>query len=73
MTTMKILLLAGFAALSLGVGTAMADGPDGTSPDYQSEHTLASATNMSRAMDHGAGPDTVTKRAGIFFDYVPRR
>jgi hypothetical protein len=37
MNTTKTLMLAGFAALSLGVGTAMAqDGGGGSFPDYQS-------------------------------------
>jgi hypothetical protein len=36
MTTTKTLLIAGFAALSLGVGTAWADAPGGwgAAPDY---------------------------------------
>jgi hypothetical protein len=75
MTTAKILMLAAVAALSLGAGTAMADGPDGTSPDYQSARALASAMNPSRTITHGAGQigsdssDANMKRPGIFFGY----
>jgi hypothetical protein len=79
MSTTKTLMLAAVAALSLGVGTVMADGPDGTSPDYQSARALASAMNSSRTINHDAGQigsgssdtdtDTDTKRPGIFFDY----
>jgi hypothetical protein len=78
MTTTKILTLVAVAALSLGVGTAMADGPDGTSPDYQSARAFASSMNASRAINHSAGPivsgssDTITSRPGIFFDFGAR-
>jgi hypothetical protein len=79
MTTTKILTLVAVAALSLGGGTAMADGPDGTSPDYQSARALASAMNASRAISQsagqiGAGPsDAITRRPGIFFDFGARQ
>jgi hypothetical protein len=75
MTTTKILMFVAVAALSLGVGTAMADGPDGPSPDYQSARALASAMNASRSINHSPGQigsgssDAITKRPGIFFDY----
>ena len=42
MNTTKTLMLAALAALSLGVGTAMADG-DGGLPDYQAQHQRAIA------------------------------
>ena len=75
MTTTKILMLVAVAALSLGVGTAMADGPDGPSPDYQSARALASAMNASRSINHSPGQigsgssDAITRRPGISFDY----
>lgn len=75
MTTTKTLMLAALAALSLGVGTAMADGPDGTSPDYQSARTLAEAMYASRTINHAPGQigsgssDVNAKRPGIFFQY----
>jgi hypothetical protein len=53
----------------------MADGPDGTSSDYQSARALASAMNASRTINHDAGQigsgssDANTKRPGIFFDF----
>ena len=40
MKTTKTLMLAAVAALSLGVGSAMADGSGGTFPDYQSQRVL---------------------------------
>ena len=55
MTTTKTLMLAAVAALALGVGTANADGPDGTSPDYQSQRALAAAMNAPRHAGGDAG------------------
>jgi len=55
MTTTKTLMLAAVAALSLAVGTAMADGPDGASPDYQSQRALATAMHASSHTGGDAG------------------
>jgi hypothetical protein len=41
MTITKSLTLTAVAALSLGGCADMADGPGGTSPDYQSQRALA--------------------------------
>jgi hypothetical protein len=43
MAITKTLTLAAVASLSLGACTAMTDGPDGTSLDYQSQRALAAA------------------------------
>ena len=49
MKTTKTLMLAALAALSLGVGTAMADG-DGGVPDYQAQHQRAAAADQAPAV-----------------------
>jgi len=75
MITTKTVMLAALAALSLGVGTAKADGPDGSSQDYQSRTTLKAAMNASAHVDHGSsqaksGSSHVNPTAaGNYFQY----
>jgi uncharacterized low-complexity protein len=71
----KSLMLAAVAALSLGVGTAMADGPDGSSPDYQSKRSVNAAMGASANANGSAGPigagssDAKANGSGIYFQY----
>jgi hypothetical protein len=50
MNTMKTLMLAGFAALSLGVGTAMAQDGGGATQDYWAQQYRLQAAKAN----HGA-------------------
>jgi hypothetical protein len=48
MNTMKTLMLAGFAALSLGVGTAMAQDGGGATADYWARQYRIQATQANQ-------------------------
>ena len=48
MNTMKTLMLAGFAALSVGVGTAMAQDGGAASQDYWAQRYFAQVVNANR-------------------------
>jgi len=55
MNTTKTLALAALAALSIGVGTAMAqDGGGGAFPDYQSQRVLQQRTVVPPAIPSGS-------------------
>jgi hypothetical protein len=56
MNTMKTLMLAGFAALSLGVGTAMAQDGGGATQDYwaQQYRLQAAKTNHQAPVQFGS-------------------
>jgi hypothetical protein len=75
MTTTKTLMLAALAALSLGVGPAMAGGADGSSQNYQSKRILNAAMGTSGNANGGAGPiksgssDAKANGSGIYFEY----
>ena len=55
MTTTKTVMLSALTALTVSVGTAMAVGPDGSMPAYQSSRTLAAAMNASKTIHRGVG------------------
>jgi hypothetical protein len=64
MKTTKTLMLAGLAALSLGVGTAMAqDGPSSYFPDYQAAKILAARQVRLGQVQSGTS-DVNSMRAG---------
>ncbi len=48
MNTTKTLMLAGFAAVSFGLGTAMAQDGGGATQDYWAQRYFAQVTNASR-------------------------
>jgi hypothetical protein len=55
MTTTKAVMFAALAALTVGVCAAMADGPDGARPGYQSSRASAAATNAPGTIQRDAG------------------
>jgi hypothetical protein len=62
MNTTKTLILAGLAALSLGVGTAMAqDGPSSYFPDYQAAKILAARQAHAGEVQSGSADLTSTR------------
>ena len=78
MTTLKTLMLAGFAAASLGIGTAMAQegGPSMTGPnDYWTLHERAIYAHQAQAASSGqvqaGSSDTDATRSGALpaYDY----
>lgn len=59
MQTLKTLILAGVTAVSLSVGTAMAqDGGGGFFPDWQSEQVIAKDTAAGTVSTQRAVPNT---------------
>ena len=56
MKTMKTLMLAACAALSIGAGTAVAQDGGGGGPDYWSRPTLEAAKKAATNYGHSAAP-----------------
>ena len=63
MTTTKILLLAGLAAISLGAGNAMAEGSGIAVPDYWAQQYRAAASMAAAKEAHTAVPGAVQSGA----------
>jgi len=70
MKTTKTLALAALAALSLGVGTALAqDGGGGSFPDYQSQRVLQQRVLTPTAVQSGSS-DIETPANGLTAGYI---
>jgi hypothetical protein len=72
MATTKTVMLSVIATLNVGVGTAMANGPDGSMSAHQLSRTPAAAMNASRSIHRDAGqlqsnsPEVNSRLPGIF-------